>query len=35
MPVEVIGLPGVPSAGDVFTIVKDERVAREIAQGGQ
>ncbi|HMZ55556.1 MAG TPA: translation initiation factor IF-2, partial [Nitrospira sp.] len=32
VPVEVIGLPGVPSAGDVFTIVKDERVAREIAQ---
>ncbi|MCC2640225.1 MAG: infB [Nitrospira sp.] len=31
VPVEVIGLPGVPSAGDVFTIVKDERVAREIA----
>lgn len=32
VPVEVIGLPGVPSAGDLFTIVKDERVAREIAQ---
>ncbi|MEK6803747.1 MAG: translation initiation factor IF-2 [Nitrospirota bacterium] len=32
IPVEVIGLPGVPSAGDLFTIVKDERVAREIAQ---
>ncbi|MDR4471116.1 MAG: hypothetical protein MRJ92_00190 [Nitrospira sp.] len=32
VPVEVIGLPGVSSAGDVFTIVKDERVAREIAQ---
>ncbi len=32
VPVEVIGLPGVPSAGDWFTIVKDERVAREIAQ---
>ncbi|MCC6967726.1 MAG: translation initiation factor IF-2 [Nitrospira sp.] len=32
VPVEVIGLPGVPSAGDAFTIVKDERVAREIAQ---
>lgn len=32
VPVEVIGLPGVPGAGDPFTIVKDERVAREIAQ---
>ncbi|HET9961152.1 MAG TPA: translation initiation factor IF-2 [Nitrospiraceae bacterium] len=32
IPVEVIGLPGVPAAGDLFTIVKDERVAREIAE---
>ncbi len=32
VPVEVIGVPGVPGAGDLFTIVKDERVAREIAQ---
>jgi translation initiation factor IF-2 len=32
VPVEVIGLPGVPSAGDVFQAVKDERVAREIAE---
>ncbi len=32
MPVEVIGLPGVPSAGDAFQVVKDERVAREIAE---
>jgi translation initiation factor IF-2 len=31
-PVEVIGLPGVPSAGDAFQVVKDERVAREIAE---
>ncbi|MSR25068.1 MAG: translation initiation factor IF-2 [Nitrospiraceae bacterium] len=31
VPVEVIGLPGVPGAGDVFVVVKDERVAREIA----
>ena len=31
IPVEVAGLPGVPSAGDVFQVVKDERVAREIA----
>lgn len=32
IPVEVIGLPGVPSAGDVFHVVSDERVAREIAE---
>ncbi len=32
IPVEVIGLPGVPSAGDVFQVVTDERVAREIAE---
>ncbi|MDE3050484.1 MAG: translation initiation factor IF-2, partial [Nitrospirota bacterium] len=32
IPVEVAGLPGVPSAGDVFQVVKDERVAREIAE---
>ena len=32
IPVEVVGLPGVPSAGDVFQVVKDERVAREIAE---
>ena len=31
IPVSVIGLPGVPAAGDVFQVVKDERVAREIA----
>jgi len=31
IPVEVIGLPGVPAAGDQFVVVKDERVAREIA----
>lgn len=30
-PVEVIGLEGVPAAGDSFVIVKDEKVAREIA----
>ncbi|MFO0775455.1 MAG: translation initiation factor IF-2 [Nitrospiraceae bacterium] len=30
--VEVIGLSGVPSAGDTFMAVKDERVAREIAE---
>jgi translation initiation factor IF-2 len=32
MPVEVIGLPGIPSAGDPFVAVQDERVAREIAE---
>jgi translation initiation factor IF-2 len=32
MPVEVIGLPGVPAAGDPFIVVKDERIAREIAE---
>ena len=32
VPVEVIGLPGVPSAGDLFVAVKDERVAREISE---
>jgi translation initiation factor IF-2 len=32
IPVEVIGLPGVPSAGDVFQVVSDERVARAIAE---
>ncbi|MFQ5932917.1 MAG: translation initiation factor IF-2, partial [Nitrospiraceae bacterium] len=32
VPVEVIGLPGVPAAGDQFVVVKDERVAREVAE---
>jgi translation initiation factor IF-2 len=32
IPVEVIGLPSVPLAGDPFVIVKDERVARDIAE---
>lgn len=31
-PVEVIGLLGVPDAGDQLIVVKDERAAREIAQ---
>ncbi|MBI3994780.1 MAG: translation initiation factor IF-2, partial [Nitrospirae bacterium] len=30
-PVEVIGMPGVPQAGDSFAVVREERVAREIA----
>jgi len=32
IPVEVIGLLGVPEAGDQLIVVKDERVARGIAQ---
>jgi translation initiation factor IF-2 len=32
MPVEVIGMPGVPAAGDPLVVVSDERVAREIAE---
>ncbi len=31
-PVEVIGLLGVPEAGDQLIVVKDERAAREVAQ---
>jgi translation initiation factor IF-2 len=31
-PVEVIGLLGVPEAGDQLVVVKDERMAREIAE---
>jgi len=31
-PVEIIGLSGVPQSGDVFTVVEDEKVARQIAQ---
>ncbi len=34
-PVEVIGLWGVPAAGDQLVVVKDERVAREIAESRQ
>lgn len=30
-PVEVIGLPDVPQAGDVFVVLEDERRARQIA----
>ncbi|MCD6055620.1 MAG: infB [Gammaproteobacteria bacterium] len=31
IPVEVLGLPGTPAAGDEFTVAVDERKAREIA----
>ena len=31
LPVEVIGLLGVPIAGDQFVVVKDDRMAREVA----
>ena len=32
IPVEIIGLSGVPSAGDRFYVVKDEKIAKEIVQ---
>ena len=31
IPVEILGLSGVPAAGDEVTVVKDERKAREVA----
>lgn len=31
-PVEIVGLSEVPSAGDVLNVVKDERMARELAE---
>lgn len=34
-PVEVIGLLGLPAAGDSLVVVKEERVAREIAESRQ
>lgn len=34
-PVEVIGFPEVPIAGDIFTVVSDERKARQIAMARQ
>ncbi len=34
-PVEVIGLLGLPAAGDQFLVVKDERMAREVAEDRQ
>ncbi|MGB0909977.1 MAG: translation initiation factor IF-2 [Nitrospirales bacterium] len=35
IPVEVIGLLSVPAAGDQLVVVKDERMARDIAEGRQ
>ncbi|HLB24930.1 MAG TPA: translation initiation factor IF-2 [Nitrospirota bacterium] len=32
MPVEVIGLSGVPAAGDSFVVMEDEKKARQVAQ---
>lgn len=32
MPIEVLGLPGTPEAGDEFLVVPDERKAREVAE---
>lgn len=31
MPVEILGLPGVPEAGERFYVLRDEKLAREIA----
>ncbi len=35
MPIQVLGLDGVPQAGDHFTVVQDAKTAREIAQKRQ
>ncbi len=31
IPVEILGLSGVPASGDEATVVRDERKAREVA----
>lgn len=35
IPVEILGLSEVPSAGDRFTVIKDEKTARDLAQKRQ
>jgi translation initiation factor IF-2 len=35
MPVEILGLSGAPGAGDFFTVVSDERKARDVAMQRQ
>src|SRR5690606_18729088 len=32
LPVQVLGQPGVPDAGDDFVVVEDERLAKEVAE---
>jgi translation initiation factor IF-2 len=32
MPVEIIGLSEVPSAGDIFYVVEDDKIARQVAE---
>ncbi len=32
LPVEIMGLPEVPEAGEIFYVVKDDRVARQLAE---
>ncbi|XPE34244.1 hypothetical protein ACNKHN_18150 [Shigella flexneri] len=31
IPVEILGISGVPAAGDEATVIRDERKAREVA----
>jgi translation initiation factor IF-2 len=35
MPVEVLGLPGVPNAGDQFLVAADEKLARQLVESRQ
>lgn len=35
MPVEILGLDNVPEAGDIFQVVEDEKLARQIAEQRQ
>ncbi|MFH1613153.1 MAG: translation initiation factor IF-2 [bacterium] len=34
-PVEIVGLDGIPSAGDIFQVIKDEKLIRQIANKRQ